>query len=396
MARDGAEPPRAKRRRLGGGRFLIQITEARTQRELVSFMEFPLILYKNSPYYVPDILASQVADMRRDKNPAFEYCDAKCFLAWRDGRIVGRIAGIYNEKANAKFGKRYLNFTHVDFINDDEVVDALFDAVERWAREKECVAVHGPLGFSDMDREGMLVEGFDKLSLFYTYYNYPYYIDQMERLGYRKQVDWLEYRIRIPKEPDLHLHVLAEHVKKKKRLHVVNLNEKPIKKIIRDVFELYNETYRVLFGMVPMTDRQITKYVGEFLPMVDRRTTSFVYDEKEHLVAFGVCCPALDHAQRKCNGRTIPFGWLSLLRALKGKNDTVDMLLIAVRPDLQGWGVNAVILDDMQHKVVKAGFLYAETGPMLETNNRILSQWSRFDSVQHKRRRCWEKPLEAE
>lgn len=356
-------------------------------------MEYPLKLYAGNPYYIPDMLSSQVADMLRDKNPAFEYCDARCFLASRDGEIVGRIACILNERANQKFGKKYLNISHIDFIDDDEVVDALFDAAEGWARELSCEAVHGPLGFSDMDREGMLVEGFDRKSLFYTYYNHPYYVTQMERRGYVKQIDWLEYRMKLPKEPDPQIAQIAKHVLEKKKLHVINLGDKPIKRIIRDVFELYNDTYRALFGVVPLTEKQITKYVGEFLPMVDKRTTGFVYDENEKLVAFGVCCPALDDAQKKCGGRMFPFGWIPILKALKGKNDTVDMLLIAVKPELQGQGVNAIVIDDMTRKVIKAGFLYAETGPMLETNTKVLSQWRHFEAEQHKRRRCWVKDL---
>ena len=357
-------------------------------------MEFPLKLYKDEPNYIPDVLSSQVADMLRSENPAFEYCDAKCFLAWRDGEITGRIACILNERANAKFGKKYLNISHIDFIDDDETVDALFDAAEGWARALSCKAVHGPLGFSDMDREGMLVEGFEHKSLFYTYYNYPYYVTQMERRGYEKQIDWLEYRLTLPSEPDAHIAEIAAHVMEKRNLHVVSLGDKPIKRIIRDVFGVYNETYRALFGVVPLTERQITKYVGEFRPMVDKRTTSFVYDENENLVAFGVCCPALDDAQKKSGGRMFPFGWISFLRALKGKNDTVDMLLIAVKPELQGMGVNAVVIDDMTRKVLKAGFRYAETGPMLETNTKVLSQWRHFEAVQHKRRRCFVKELD--
>ena len=356
-------------------------------------MEYPLQLYKDCPYYVPDILTSQIADMRRDKNPAFAYCDAKCFLAYRDGEIVGRICGILNNKAKEKFGKRYMNFSHVDFIDDDAVVDALFGAVEGWAREMDCEAVHGPLGFSDMDREGMLVEGFDRKSLFYTYYNFPYYVTQMARLGYEKQVDWVELRITVPQEPDAQLEKLSAFILAKKKLRVVGLKDKPIRRLMRDVFGLFNETYRVLFGVVPMTDAQMEKYTREFLPMIRERTCSFVYNAHDEIVAFGIACPALDDAMIQIKGRTMPFGWMQLIKALNGKNDTVDMLLIAVHPDLQGTGVNAVILSDMQKKVIQAGVRYAETGPMLELNTRVQAQWARFEHEQHKRRRCFVKQL---
>ncbi len=373
---------------------LITIKEAITNQELVAFMEFPLTLYKGNPYYVPDILTSQVADMDKNRNPAFAYCDAKCFLAYRDGTIVGRICGILNRKANEKFGKHYMNFSHVDFIDDDEVVDALFGAVEAWAKELGCEAVHGPLGFSDMDREGLLVEGFDRKSLFYTYYNHPYYVTQLTRLGYEKQVDWIELRIKIPEAPDKHIEKLSDYIKAKKHLRVVGLKDKPLHRLMRDVFGLFNETYRVLFGVVPMTDAQMEKYTKEFLPMIKDRTCCFIYDAHDEIAAFGIACPALDDAMIKIKGRTTPFGWIHLLKALNGKNDTVDMLLIAVRPDLQGTGVNAIILDEMQKKLIAAKVRYAETGPMLELNTRVQAQWERFEHEQHKRRRCFVKELQ--
>ncbi|MEG1525540.1 MAG: hypothetical protein RRZ24_05265 [Clostridia bacterium] len=372
---------------------MIIIKEALTKREFVAFMEFPLDLYRDCPYYVPDILASQVADMLRDKNPAFAYCDAKCFLAMRDGKIVGRICGILNNKANDKFRRKYLNFSHVDFIDENEVVDALFDAVEGWAHMLGCEAIHGPLGFSDMDREGMLVEGFDRMSLFYTYYNYPYYLQQMERRGYIKEVDWIEFRLKLPQKLNPKITQLSDYIKTKKKLHVVELNEKPLKTIMHDVFGLYNETYRVLFGVVPMSDAQMRKYTNEFRPMICSKTACFIYNEADELMAFGITCPALDRAMIKIQGRTIPFGWIELLKALKGRNDTVDMLLIAVHPDMQGMGVNAIILDEMQKKAIASGFRYAETGPMLEMNHNILTQWERYEYEQHKRRRCFVKEL---
>lgn len=371
----------------------ITIKEAKTKRELVQFMEFPLKLYKGNPYYVPDILSSQVADMQREKNPAFAYCDAKCFMAFRDGKLAGRIACILNQKANEKFKRRYLNITHIDFVDDDAVVDALFDAAENWARELHCEAVHGPLGFSDMDREGMLVEGFDRLSLFYTYYNYPYYLTQMTRRGYEKEVDWVENRIRIPEKMDPRIERIAAYTQKKLRLHTVNLSDKKLGVLITDVFNLFNETYRVLFGVVPMTEGQVKKYASEFRPLVDDRTTSFVYDEHDRIAAFGITSPALDHAMQKSRGRMFPFGWIPFLKALKGKNDTIDMLLVAVRPDLQGAGVNAIIMSDMHKKVVAAGFRYAETGPQLELNDKVQAQWKYFEHEQHKRRRCFVKEL---
>ena len=372
---------------------MVSIKDVATKAELVRFMDFPLKLYKGCPYYIPDVLSSQVADLMKDKNPAFGYCEAKAFLAYRDGEIVGRICGILNRKANEKFKRNYLNFTHVDFIDDDEVVDALFAAVEAYARSLGCEAVHGPLGFSDMDREGMLVEGFDRESLFYTYYNYPYYVTQMNRLGYQKQVDWVEYRLLLPAEPDPQITRLSDYMKKKMNLHVVNLGDKPINEIMHGMFTLFNKAYTALFGVVPMNEAQMEKYTNEFRPMVNKKTTTFIYNEQDEMVAFGIACPSLDHAMRKSRGRMFPLGWVRLLKALKGKNEQLDMLLIAVDPTLQGNGINSIVLDDIQKKVIKAGYKYAETGPMLEENVHILAQWQRYEGEQHKRRRCFCKEL---
>lgn len=375
---------------------MVTIREAVKRRDIVRFMEFPNRLYCGNPYYVPDMLDSQVADMMRDKNPAFEYCDAKCFLAYRGKEIVGRIACILNRRANAKFQKEYMNISHIDFIDDDEVVDALFDAAESWARELGCVAVHGPLGFSDMDREGMLVEGFDRRSLFYTYYNYPYYATQMERRGYGKEVDWIELRIAVPDRPNERIERMANMIRTRYHLRTMDLDhlDRPLSRLVEDVFKLYNETYLALFGVVALTPRQVEKYVGEFLPMVQGRTTSFVYNDRDELVAFGICCPSLDAAQQKNRGRMFPFGWIPMLRALKSrKNEQLDMLLVAVKPELQGCGINAVVMADMMHKVVGSGFRYAETGPMLELNTKVQAQWKFFETEQIKRRRCWVKEL---
>ena len=372
---------------------MVTIREAETKGDLVRFMEYPLHLYRDNPNYVPDILSSQVADMIPGKNPAFEFCKAKCFLAFRGNEIVGRIAAILNERSNEKFGVKYLNFTHLDFIDDPEVSDALFGAVEAWAKELDCTAVHGPLGFSDMDREGLLVEGFDRESLFYTYYNAPYYIEHLNRLGYDKQVDWIEMRVEIPPEPVPQIHRISEFIRSKQALRVISLGDIPTRTIANDVFDLWNNTYTKLFGVVPMTDAQKKKYVSEFLPMLNRKTTSFVYNDREELLAFAIACPSLDSAMKKNHGRTVPFGWIPLLKSLYGRNEQLDLLLIGVRPDMQGSGIAAVLIDDIHRKVIKAGFRYAETGPMLELNDKVQGLFSRFPTETHKRRRCFIKQL---
>ena len=374
---------------------MITVKEAKTKKELKAFVLFPLELYKGNPYYVPDMVDSQIDDFMPDKNPAFEYCKARCFLAYRDGKIVGRVCGILNERANEKDHANRLRFAHFDFIDDAEVTDALYKALEGYARELGCTAIHGPQGFSDMDREGMLVEGFDRLSQFFVYYNYPYYLEHMDRLGFVKEVDWVEYLIHVPEEVPERLDKIVTATKQHLNLHVVDLSDKKeLDRYIRDVFVLYNEAYQVLFGMVPLTPKQIEKYVHEFKPLVSNRTSAFVYNEKEELMAFGVAAQSISKANQKSGGKMFPFGWIPLLKALKGRNDRIDMFLIAVKPECKGMGLNLVVIENLLRKGIKNGVKFAETGPQLETNRDVLSMWRLFNAEQHKRRRCYIRPLE--
>lgn len=369
---------------------MVTIREITSRADITKFIRFANDLYRDNPYYVPDMLASQVNDFDREKNPAYEYCDSKCFLAYRDGKIVGRIAAIYNTHANRKYGVNRMRFSHADYIDDAEVVDALFAAVEAWAREKGCEAVHGPLGFSDMDREGLLIRGFDRPSQFFVNYNHPYYMEQMERMGYAKDVDWVEFRITLPDQPDPRMERVANAVERRLKLSFAPLTDrKSMRPYVESVFKLYNEAYLALYGMVALTPRQVEKYVGEFLPLVSERTTAIVLNENKEVVAFGVGAPSLSRAQQKAKGELFPFGWYHILRALKGKNDTLDMFLIAVRPDLQGYGVNAVLLNRLLKNAIRDGRKYAETGPELEENDKVTSQWRTFDAEQHKARRCY-------
>jgi GNAT superfamily N-acetyltransferase len=377
---------------------MIHIKEIRARGDIKKFMMFANDLYRDDPCYVPDMLSSQIADFMPRQNPAFEYCRAKCFLACRDEKIVGRIAAIYNTRACQKYGQAQLRFSHADYIDDDEVVDALFGAVEAWAAELGCSSVHGPLGFSDLDREGMLVEGFGQLSQFFVYYNHPYYLRQMERRGYRKDTDWIEHRITLPAVyPDQRLEKLerlASGITQRLNLRPAPLKgRKSIIPYVQDVFHLYNEAYMKLYGVVALSPAQINKYVKEFLPLVNERTTAILLNEKDEVVAFGVVAPSISLAQQKNRGKMFPLGWFHLLKALKGKNDTLDLLLMAVHPSLQGRGVSAAVLTRLLKFAVEDGFKFAETGPTLEDNADILAHWRFFDVVQHKRRRAFIKQL---
>lgn len=375
----------------------VEIREVCSKAELRQFVDYPNQLYRDVPQFVPAFYGDDLADWDKSKNPAFEYCEARNFLAWRDGEIVGRIGAILSRKANETWGTNRMRFSQVDFIDDAEVSAALFQAVENWAREKGCSQVHGPLGFCDMDREGMLVEGFDRRSMFITYYNHPYYNDHLTALGYAKDTDWVENLIDIPtpdSETGIKLHRLAERVLSRGKYHkaVVTRKGQITAKHIEQAFRLVNKAYAPLYGVVELSEKQVKKYANKFVPLVNPDLLCMVMDEEENLVAFGVCAPSMANAMKKHRGRLFPVGWVDVLRAL-GKNDTMDLLLIAVDPDVQGLAINAVIMDHILRGAARLGITKAESGPTLETNEKVQSQWKFFQREQHKRRRCYIKNI---
>ena len=378
---------------------MVEIQEVKTRSDLKKFVVFPNRLYRNVPQYMPPLISEDMADWNPRANPAFEYCEAKCFLALRDGKIVGRIGAILSRLANKKWNTRRMRFTQVDFIDDYEVSAALFGAVEAWAREKGCDEVHGPLGFTDLDREGMLIEGFDQKSMFITYYNHPYYIDHLTRLGYGKDVDWVEFLLKVPgaEEPVTQkLDRLANRVAQMSKLHVAQLrSRRDYKPYIQKVFDLVNICYAHLYGTVPLSEAQIKKYADKFIPLINPELACFVLDERDNLVAFGVSAPSMAAAIKKHNGHMFPLGFIDLLRALR-VNDTLDLYLIAVHPDYRNRGVNAILMNHVLKGCHKMGITQAETGPQLETNEKIQHQWNMFTYRNHKRRRCFIKKLSAE
>ena len=375
----------------------VKIQEVTTKEALRRFVDYPNVLYKDVESFVPAFFGDDMDDWNPKKNPAFSYCEAKCFLALRDGEVVGRIGAILSHKANETWNTKRMRFTQVDFIDNREVSAALFAAVEDWARSKGCNQVHGPLGFCDMDREGMLIEGFDRRSMFITYYNHPYYNDQLAALGYGKDTDWVENLIEIPSAEDENLQKLSklsQWLLKRGNYHKADITRKSqiTPQHIEQVFQLVNRAYAPLYGVVTLTEEQIKKYARKFLPLINPDFLCLVFDTQEKLVAFGVCAPSMAEALKRCRGKLFPLGWLGVLRALK-KNDTIDLLLIAVEPELQGTGLNAIVMDHLLQGCHKMGIKYAESGPTLETNDKVQSQWKFFPHGQHKRRRCYIKDL---
>ncbi len=375
----------------------VEIVEVLTPAQRRVFVDVPNVMYKDEPNFVPAFYGDDLSDWDPKKNPAFEYCEARAFLAYRDGKVVGRIGAILSHRANEKFGKKRMRFSQVDFIDDPEVSAALFQTVENWAKEKGMNEMHGPLGFCDLDREGMLVEGYDRRGMFITYYNRPYYNEHLARLGYEKDTDWVEYLIPIPDHLDeigQKFQRIAKEVLKRTGYHVVKVrNRSEYKPYIRKAFRLVNEAYAPLYGVVELGEAQIEKYADKFIPLINPDYCCLIVNDEDDLLAFGVCAPSMAEAMKKHRGRLFPLGWIDVLRSLK-KNDTVDLLLIAVRPDLQGTALNAVVMDHLYESCIKNGIRHAETGPQLETNRKVLSQWKMFHLEPHKRRRCYHKILD--
>ncbi len=369
------------------------IKEVTTPKDLKDFIGFPYKLYEGSPYYVPPLRFDEEATLRKDKNPAFEYCESKYWLAYKNKKVVGRIAGIVNHAYIEKWKNQYLRFGWLDFEEDESIAAVLLSQVEHWAREKSMVAVHGPLGFTDLDHEGMLVDGFDQLGTLATIYNYPYYPEYIEKIGYQKDADWVEYKVKIPDRVPENLHRLAAVVKRRQGLRVVQFRKaKEILLYAKELFELINTTYAHLYGVVPLTEKQIKYYTQQYFSFIRTDFVSLIIDQHGKLVAFGITMPSLSTALQKANGRLFPFGIFHLLKALK-RNKVGDLYLVAVHPDLQGKGVNAIIMDELTRSFIKNGITSAEACPQLEHNAKVQSLWDHYESHQHKRRRCYIKFL---
>ena len=375
----------------------IDIRRVTNRKELEQFVQFYYDLYRGSDYVVPFLFSDEMATLRKDKNPSFECCEAEYFMAFKDGKMVGRVAAIINHRANERWDRKQVRFGWFDFIDDMKVSAALLKAVEDWGRQQGMTELAGPLGFIDTDREGMLVEGFDRRSMFITYYNHPYYNEHLRRLGYVKDVDWLEYLIPIPEEQDKNckrMSRIAEGVMRKFHLHKVQVkHHSEYKPYIRKAFELVNEAYSPLYGTVELDQGQIDKYADKFIPLINPDFCCLIVNDDDELVSFGVCAPSMAEAMRKSRGRLFPTGWIGVLKALR-KNDTIDMFLIAVKPELQGVGINAIVMDHMMQSCMRNGIKGAETGPMLELNEKVQSQWKMFELTPHKRRRCYIKDLD--
>ena len=372
----------------------IEIKEVNGSKDLKKFVKFPIELYKDCPFHIPALMFDEIETLNPKKNPASEYCDSKLWLAYKDGKIVGRIAGIINHKFIDKWKVKAARFGWVDFIDDENVSKALFDTVINWAKENKLELIHGPLGFTDMDYEGMLIEGFNELGTITTIYNYDYYPRHLEKLGFEKEVDWVEFEIKVPEK-------IPERAEKIERIVQSKLGVKvfPAKKAKdllpfgKDIFNLINTAYVDLFGFVELNEKQINKYIKQYFGYVSPDFLKIIIDKEGKLAGFVIGMPSLSRALQNAKGRLFPFGFIHILKAIKGKNKYVDLYLGAIRPDMQGKGVDALLMTEITRSSIARKMVSAESNIELETNILVQSHWKNFDSRQHKRRRCFAKKI---
>jgi len=369
------------------------IKEISSKKEIRKFIKFPDQLYLRNSYYIPTIHTDELDTLSFDKNPAFEFCKAKYWLAFKDGKIVGRIAGIINDKYNKSKGTKYARFGWLDFINDAEVLKLLLDTVEQWAKNESMEYLHGPLGFTSFDPSGILIEGFSEMPTSFSHYNFPYYPILIEQLGYKKDIDWLEFNVKTPPSVPEKFRKGSEIVKKRYNLQCADLKgKKDLLKYSDDLFELVNSEYSSLYAFSQLSKRQIEQLKKQFISILRLDFVSIVLDSSDKVVGFGITLPSIAKAKQKNKGKLFPFGFLRIMHALK-KNDTVDTLLIAIRKEYQNKGINGLIFHDIMSAFIKNGVTNLESTRELEDNNKVNNLWNKFEYRQHKRVRCYIKTL---
>lgn len=372
----------------------IEIQEVNSKKELKEFIWFGINLYKDCEFAAPPLMMDDLLNLTKGSNPALDFCETAYFVAKKDGKIAGRIAAIINPVANDTWKQKNARFGWVDFIDDLQVSKALFDAAIGWVKAKGMTAIHGPLGFTDFDHEGLLIEGFDRNGTLATIYNYPYYSEHIEKYGFVKDIDWNEYLITIPEiYPDKYYRV-AKIVQEKYKLKAKKFKSR--KEVVDNyalkIFDLLNTCYSHLYGYTKLNEKQIAFYIKLYFSFFRLDTISIVVNEKDEVVALGIAMPSFTKALQKAKGKLFPFGWFYMLRALQ-KNDLLDLYLMAVHPDFQNKGINSIVFADIMPNAAKNGYKFAESNPELETNTRMSSQWGSWETENHKKRRVYIKTI---
>ncbi len=372
----------------------IEIKEVQSKRDLNKFISFADKLYEGNKYRVPQLHSFEKSTLIKEKNPAFDFCEAKYWLAYRDNKIVGRIAAILNHKSNEIWNEKYMRFGWVDFIDDIEVSSALIKTVENWAKEKGLTAVHGPLGFTDMDLEGMLVYGFDEIATQATLYNYPYYPEHFEKLGYKKDTDWIQFEIEVPEKVPEKVKRISDLVLKRYDLRILEAKKpKDVLPYAKSMFNTLNEGFKDLYGYVALTEKQIDYYVKAYFSIINTKYVCFVLDKNDEVVGFGITLLSLSEALQKAKGKLFPFGFIHILKALN-KNTKIDMLLQGVKPEYINKGVAAVFFNKLMQAYIDNGIKTAISSHALETNKAAIQIFDDYNTRQHLRRRIYIKHFE--
>ena len=374
----------------------IDVVKVLTSRQMKDFIHVVDRIYKDCQQYVPDLRSDIRGLFSLKTNPGLEFSDIQPFLAYRNGEPVGRVVGIVNRHANEKWNVKNVRFAMLEFVDDLAVSNALLEAVGQWGKSMGMDTIQGPLGITDFDKEGMLVEDFHLAGSMNTIYNPEYYPRHLETLGFEKEVDWVQIRIKIPQEVPAKYARVAQYAREQMGLKVIKLSNREIyrKGYGKKVFDLFNEAYKSIFGFSELSDKQVDHFLHKYLQLIDKHLMPFIVNDKDEVIGAAITMGSMTQAMRKANGSLLPFGWYHLLKAMYWKReDNAEMLLIAVRPDYQGLGVNAMFFDDLIPIFNKYGFKWAETGPQLENNVRELTQWKPLNPEYVKRRRCYKKSI---
>lgn len=371
----------------------ITIKEVTTKSDIKKFVDFQFELYSSSPNWVPPLHADEMKSLMPEENPAFDFCDAKFWLAYNNNKVVGRIGGIINKKHNEKMGVSMARFSRMEFIDDHEVSAALINKVIEWAKEKKMTGIHGPLGFTNLDHQAVLIEGFDFLPSVASEFHMSYYMHHFDTLGLEKEIDWLEFRLTIEDQVPPKAVQMAELIKKRYGFSVKTYKSvKELMPFAPDMFKVLNNAFSELFSVIPFDDKMSQFYIKKYIPMLNPKFVKVVFDKDNQLIGFVIGVPSLSKAMQKAKGKLFPFGFLHIMRALK-RPKVVDLFLTAVEPHYQNMGLTAVIFCDLYQTCIDNGVNYFETTGMIESNQKAIQNWKYFQHIQHKRKRCYIKML---
>lgn len=374
----------------------VTIKQVTSKKDLKAFVDFPNKLYKGNKYFVPKLFLDEFNTFNEKKNPCYKFSEAALYLAYKDGCLAGRVAAIINHRANEIWKHNEVRYGWIDFIDDIEVSKALLDSVEEYGRQKGMDTISGPLGFTDFDPEGMLIDGYDQLCTMALIYNYPYYPEHMEKLGYAKEIDWVEYKVYIPDVLPEKIVKVGEIVTERYGFRVRKLTRK---EVLREglgykLFKVINETYKDLYNFTPMTDEMVDKYIKDYLGILDFEYVTVIEDPNGEMAAYGIAVPSIRVALQKCRGKLFPLGWYYIMRSLFFKHEEcIELLLVGVKPEYRNKGLMALIFNDLIPRMKRGKFVYGETNAELETNTTVQQQWGMFETEQKKRRRIYTKKL---